>query len=653
MRPTSRTPTDMMASATTARRGMLLVVVLAIISVLSLLGASFTFQMNADFAGVKALGDLQQARLACESGMDRVVLLLRKFRTDIDEWYNNPDIFRRQLVWAPDKEGGSTSLVDQEKIEGQPAWRFSVVTFKRGREGEDAEMRYGITDEASKINLNVAQRGQLLKLFEQFKTEHVVPQELADALIDWRDTDNEPNSGTGAESSYYMRMNPRYRAKNRGLQTVEELLMVRGFDGQLLYGEDYNRNGYLDDNEKDGTEGSCPPDNGDSILDEGLLSFVTVYSWDWNSANDNKQRININKTKFGEPDDLPEYLVEELRPEVMEYIAEAQQRGYTFRSVGELYGLEVWEDGTSNYSEAWKEYTNELVMADGLRSVDEEGEASSSEMVDDGSEDGSDTDDRSTDDDADEDIDADGDDEEDSRSDDEKKSDDRRRRELNERDASERDDSRRGRDRERDRDRGRDRSGDDEEEVADNSEGSAVSEAEEGASSEAEGGAASPKTKGTPIISPVSGEDMEVIMDRLTVSSQPAFVGLININTASRVVLRTIVGLSEDEVESIVTRRQQLSGPEKATTAWLVTSGALSPSTFAVVSNHLTARSIQFSIDVVGFADHVGAAKRFQALVEIRGELSQMLYCRDVTGLGIGYPVWDDERSEGFGFSNR
>ena len=98
--------------ARTARRGMLLVVVLAIIAVLSLLGASFTFQMNADFSGVKALADMQQARFACDSGIDRVVLLLRESRTDMDEWYNNYQMFRRQLVWSTEVKGGSTSLAD-------------------------------------------------------------------------------------------------------------------------------------------------------------------------------------------------------------------------------------------------------------------------------------------------------------------------------------------------------------------------------------------------------------------------------------------------------------------------------------------------------------------------------------------------------------
>jgi len=43
---------------------MLLVVVLVILSVLGLLGASFSYWMNADLASVQAMMDRQQARIA-------------------------------------------------------------------------------------------------------------------------------------------------------------------------------------------------------------------------------------------------------------------------------------------------------------------------------------------------------------------------------------------------------------------------------------------------------------------------------------------------------------------------------------------------------------------------------------------------------------
>ena len=163
------------------------------------------------------------------------------------------------------------------------------------------------------------------------------------------------------------------------------------------------------------------------------------------------------------------------------------------------------------------------------------------------------------------------------------------------------------------------------------------------------------RARGTPIISPVTAQDMDVMMDRLTAQASPLqpLEGQINVNTASPRVLGTIPGLTEEDVASIVASRQQLDGEEKATLAWLVSYDVLEPETFALVCNQLTTRSIQFTIEVIGFADHVGAFKRIQALVEMRGQVAQIRYYRDITSLGIGYPVWDDERSEGFAFTDR
>ena len=71
-------------------------------------------------------------------------------------------------------------------------------------------------------------------------------------------------------------------------------------------------------------------------------------------------------------------------------------------------------------------------------------------------------------------------------------------------------------------------------------------------------------------------------------------------NTAPAAVLRTIPGLSDDQVEAIVEQRDQVSAEEKQTLAWLVTYNVLDAKTFALVSNQLTTRSLQFTVEVIG-----------------------------------------------------
>lgn len=808
------------------RRGMMIIVALLIVGLLAMLGASFSFQMNAQIAGISALRDQQQAQLAADSGIDKAIALLREKRTDMDQWHNNPAAFRRILVWAPDKVGGSESLSDQEPVPGRPAWRYSVISYQlQDANSNNVKIRYGLSDEASKINLSVASRAQLLALFDQVKHEDVTSEELADALIDWRDKDSSQQP-QGAESEYYASLNPPYKAKNRPLETVEELLMVKGFNGQILYGEDYNRNGYLDANENDGPEGAFPPDDGDGVLARGLLPYVTVYSWDWNLSNDNKRRVDINLQPFKDPSKLPAQIAQELTPQAVDFIAKAQQRGYKFRSVGELLGLEVFEDGSSNYDQAWREYIRQIRQANRVhidntsrpaeegQSGDQEGQGQgeggeggqdqqggqqqggnqnqAGEGQDQGTSggrtgqdqqpldhapsqnelhperqqnsDGGNTGDTKT---QDGDSNGTGDQqnvENPKKNQPKNKNFERRNQSIrpntggnsgssrrpgrrnphsppgaqpgansgnqtpdqsqepnpdqsqngnlgqgNSQDSAEQSGSdqgntqdqsgsgQTGRYRGRDSGRGNDtgnqpsepgphntgrgrsgglgrgsgRTGGTTGDNTGNQPGGESSSSggligQEGAGknqqgeqqgtgggtgqSGRQGGGGGKKAKGTPIVSPVTPQEMSALMDRLSVTSIPALPGLININTAPLEVLKSIPGLTPEQAENLYARRSQIPGPEKATPGWLVSNGVLDAQTFALISNQITSRSIQFTIDSIGFADHVGTFKRIQAVVEMRGQVSQIKYYRDISSLGMGYPIHDDQRSEGFAF---
>jgi len=144
---------------------------------------------------------------------------------------------------------------------------------------------------------------------------------------------------------------------------------------------------------------------------------------------------------------------------------------------------------------------------------------------------------------------------------------------------------------------------------------------------------------------------LPALLDRLTVSDMMAQqTGLINVNTAPLEVLLCIPGLTEEEAGAILSKRPQISGEEKKTPAWLVTSGALAPEKFMLICNSVTARSIQYSADVIGFADHTGTYRRLQVVLEMQGHFARLKYYREISGLGRGYPVWDDQQSEGLTF---
>ncbi|MBL6763549.1 MAG: general secretion pathway protein GspK [Verrucomicrobiae bacterium] len=141
---------------------------------------------------------------------------------------------------------------------------------------------FELIDESGKLNLNTALYTNLMEL--PFMTV-----ELADAIIDWRDADDEPRS-SGAESDVYLRYNPPMYAKNAPFESIEELRMLNGATEELLYGEDANGNGILDPNEDDG-DASPPSDNADGRLDFGIMEYVTVWSREGNLQTNGEPRL--------------------------------------------------------------------------------------------------------------------------------------------------------------------------------------------------------------------------------------------------------------------------------------------------------------------------------------------------------------------------
>lgn len=154
---------------------------------------------------------------------------------------------------------------------------------------DDQVYAFGIRDEAARVNLNTATREMLLKLPD-------MTAEMAAAIVDWRDSDDEVSPG-GAESEYYLLLDDPYYSKNAPFETLEELLLVRNASIELLLGEDRNRNGVLDANENDGDAGD-PPDDRDGRLDRGLLPYLTVFSREPNQTSAGEARVNVN-----DPDD--------------------------------------------------------------------------------------------------------------------------------------------------------------------------------------------------------------------------------------------------------------------------------------------------------------------------------------------------------------
>jgi DNA uptake protein ComE-like DNA-binding protein len=135
-----------------------------------------------------------------------------------------------------------------------------------------SEPYFGLMDEGSKLNLNTVNTNMLSYL------PGMTP-DFAQAITDWRSTNS---SGTYALN--YAQLG--YQEKNAPFETVDELRLVYGATMDLLAGEDINRNGVLDANEKSL--------NGNGQVDPGLLEYVTVYTREPNFHSDGSSLTNVN-----------------------------------------------------------------------------------------------------------------------------------------------------------------------------------------------------------------------------------------------------------------------------------------------------------------------------------------------------------------------
>ncbi|MDP3766835.1 MAG: type II secretion system protein GspK [Dehalococcoidia bacterium] len=193
------------------RRGSVLLYVVWVVILLSLFSAGvagqamFALDLSERLAGQMraiqvARGALQYAQLSLERDESASV-------DDLSEmWSNDPGRFRERALG----EG--------------------VFTLTDG--GDGRHTRYGMADEERRLPLNTATAPVLARLCERvggLRPDQAA--QVADAIVDWRDEDDE-RQPHGAEDFDY-RGRTLYESKDAPFQNVEELLLVDGMTVEL------------------------------------------------------------------------------------------------------------------------------------------------------------------------------------------------------------------------------------------------------------------------------------------------------------------------------------------------------------------------------------------------------------------------------------
>lgn len=101
-------------------------------------------------------------------------------------------------------------------------------------EFEGIALAIAVEDEAGKIDLNQAPPRVLRGLFEALGLPAPRAAALAEAILDWRDTDEVPRPGGGAEAPQYRAALSPVPPRDGAFRSVEELVHVQGMTPDLL-----------------------------------------------------------------------------------------------------------------------------------------------------------------------------------------------------------------------------------------------------------------------------------------------------------------------------------------------------------------------------------------------------------------------------------
>ncbi len=190
--------------------------VLWVIMILSVIALEFSFAMRTEVNITQHHKGEVQLHAYAEGGIQRAIAELI-FKYDP----------RIQQMRRADK---ITEGIPPEKKEWITDGRIYLLPYDQGT----CEVR--VMGEAGKVNINTVSETTLRKIIGQMGLEVEARDIVTDSILDWIDPDDFIHLN-GAENDYYQSLKEPYNCKNGNLDSIEELLLVRGVTPDLFYGK--------------------------------------------------------------------------------------------------------------------------------------------------------------------------------------------------------------------------------------------------------------------------------------------------------------------------------------------------------------------------------------------------------------------------------
>jgi general secretion pathway protein K len=196
-------------------KGVALIMVLWVIAILSVVVLEFSFGMRTEANLAKNFKEEASLYALADGGLQRAIVeLIYKHDSRIQQ--------KRKAMKIEEIPPGKEEWI----TDGRP----NTLSFNLGK----CEVR--ILGEDGKININTVSETLLRKIIGNMGLEGEARDVAVDSILDWRDPDDFYRIN-GAENDYYQSLPNPYECKNRNLDTIEELLLVKGVTLDLFHGK--------------------------------------------------------------------------------------------------------------------------------------------------------------------------------------------------------------------------------------------------------------------------------------------------------------------------------------------------------------------------------------------------------------------------------
>lgn len=301
--------------------------VLWVIAILSMIVLEFSFTMRTEVNITKHYKEETQLYAMAEGGVQRAIT----------------ELIYKQDPRIQQKRNKKLEEVPPDQREWMTDGRAYRLPFEQGI----CEVR--VFGEAGKVNINTVTDPTLRKIIGQLGLEGEARDIVVDSILDWRDP-ADLHRINGAKNDYYQSLKEPYNCKSGYLDSIEELLLVRGVTPDLFYGKKGKNNG----------------EGGAKLEGIGLKDLFSIYS-SGEQIDINSASLPVLTIVLGIPKDVADAIIKAREDKGFQDQADLLQRVPELSPlVTQIAGLVVYSSMTSYYTVESRGKTKE---GSGLRGV--------------------------------------------------------------------------------------------------------------------------------------------------------------------------------------------------------------------------------------------------------------------------------------------